>query len=451
MTVNPSIAEAARRVSDRFPAAAPVRPVSWVRFGRDRMACKFKMGNGLSVIAAPDATAPLVSFQVWYGVGSRHEHAGRTGLAHLFEHLMFKGTNRHPHAAFDRLMERAGGQANAATWLDWTFYYENLPSAGLDLAAELEADRMTNLILTPEQFEAERDVVKNERSFRVDHDPDGAVEEALFAELFPAHPYGKPTLGFLADIEALTLDDCLDFYRTWYAPGNATLVIAGDADPERALLTAVRWFGAIPSVSVPRLDPLPEPEPPALRTRELALPVTTERVRIGWRTVPAAHPDSHVLEVVNEILFANESSRVYQALVEDLEVASDVDGSVEPLALDGVFVVDVVLDEGRDAGAAVDVLLDLVDRLAAEGPEPRELERARNHLESAFLRSLSTVGSRATQLGSHELVHGDYRRMFGFVDAVRSVSAEDVARVAARWLRRARASIVFGRPMRGGA
>ncbi len=363
---------------------------------------------------------------------------------------MFKGTHRHPHAAFDRLLERAGAQTNAATWLDWTFYYENLPSWGLDLAADLESDRMTGLILTPEQMEAEREVVKNERSFRVDHDPDGAIEEALFEELFPTHPYGKPTLGFLDDIQALTMADCLDFYRTWYSPGNATLVIAGDATPERALVAAAQWFGGILPVTVPRLDPPSEPESPSLRTRELVLPVATERVRLGWRTVPAAHPDSHVLEVVNEVLFANESSRVYQALVEDLEIASDVDGSVEPLALDGVFVTDVVLDEGRDAGRAVDVVLDRIDRLAAEGPNPRELQRARNHMESAFLRSLSSVGSRATQLGSHELVAGDYRRMFGFVEAVRSVTADDVARVAGQWLRRERASVVFGRPSRAG-
>lgn len=450
MTPNPDLVAIARAVSDRHPAAAPVRLASWLPFGRDRLACRFTLGNGLSVIAAPDGVAPLVSFQVWYGVGSRHEQAGRTGIAHLFEHLMFKGTHRHPHAAFDRLLERAGAQANAATWLDWTFYYENLPSWGLDLAAELEADRMTGLILTPEQVEAEREVVKNERSFRVDHDPDGAIEEALFEELFPTHPYGKPTLGFLDDIQALTMADCLDFYRTWYSPGNATLVIAGDADPGRALDVVARHFGAIPAVAVPRLDPPPEADRTSLRTRELVLPIATERVRMGWRTVPAAHPDSHVLEVVNEILFANESSRLYQALVEDREIASDVDGSVEPLALDGVFIADVVLDEGRDAGAAVDVVLDGIDRLAADGPGPRELERARNHLEGAFLRSLSTVGSRATQLGSHELVSGDYQRMFGFVDAVRSVTADDVARVAGAWLRRDRASVVFGRPARGG-
>lgn len=450
MTATPDLIESARRVADRFPQAAPVRLHSCVAFGRDRMAAKFTLGNGMAVIVAPDHGAPLVSFQVWYGVGSRHEHAGRTGLAHLFEHLMFKGTHRHPHAAFDRLLERAGAQTNAATWLDWTFYYENLPSWGLDLAADLESDRMTGLILTPEQMEAEREVVKNERSFRVDHDPDGAIEEALFEELFPTHPYGKPTLGFLDDIQALTMADCLDFYRTWYSPGNATLVIAGDATPERALVAAAQWFGGILPVTVPRLDPPSEPESPSLRTRELVLPVATERVRLGWRTVPAAHPDSHVLEVVNEVLFANESSRVYQALVEDLEIASDVDGSVEPLALDGVFVTDVVLDEGRDAGRAVDVVLDRIDRLAAEGPNPRELQRARNHMESAFLRSLSSVGSRATQLGSHELVAGDYRRMFGFVEAVRSVTADDVARVAGQWLRRERASVVFGRPSRAG-
>ena len=262
-----------------IPPGSGIRLDAWAAWGGDVTAARYVLGNGLSVIVMRDPSAPIASFQTWLGVGSRQEATGRTGIAHLFEHLMFKGTARHPHPVFDTLLERAGAQTNAATWLDWTFYYENLPAAQLDLAVRLESDRLVNLVLTQEQLDSEREVVKNERLYRVDNDPDGAIEEALFERLFPGHPYARPTLGYAADLDALTLADCLAFYRTWYSPGNVTLVVAGDVQPRPVLDLVARYYGALRPVEVPAAVPPPGPvAADGPRYLDLPLPVAVEQI-----------------------------------------------------------------------------------------------------------------------------------------------------------------------------
>ncbi len=438
------------RVSAKVPEAAPIRLLSTHRFGAGREVAHFEMKNGLRVLVLEDHQAPVVSFQTWFAVGSRHEVPGRTGIAHLFEHLMFKGTKTYPHEVFDRLLEEAGAQTNAATWLDWTFYYENLPADRWGLAPRLESDRMTGLVLTQEQLDSEREVVKNERRFRVENDPDGAMDEALMEMVYGDHPYGHPTLGSMEDLEALSLEDCLAFYRTYYSPSNATIVVVGAVDTGEVLETLGRLYGANPAVEVPRARPEAPPEQTAMRSRTLALPVATEKARLAWRAVSADHPDGAALDVVNGILFDNESSRVYRVLVEERGLASDVDGTVEAFALDGIVAADVVLNEGKDAEDAVEVLLAEVERLGREGPTPAELERTRNATEAAFLRSLQTAGSRATQLGLYETTAGDYRRMFEYVDRVRAVTAGDVMRVVGRYLTRNRLNLVVAKPAGGG-
>lgn len=437
----------ARDVAAEVPAAGGIRMDAVARWGGDVTAARYVLGNGLALIVMRDPSAPVASFQTWLGVGSRQEVKGRTGIAHLFEHLMFKGTRDNPHSVFDRLLERAGAQTNAATWLDWTFYYENLPASELELAMRLESDRLVNLALTQEQLDSEREVVKNERLYRVDNDPDGAIEEALFEDLFPTHPYGRPTLGYLPDLDALTLDDCLAFYRTWYSPGNVTLVVAGDVNPRDVLRLVARYYGGLAPVDVSRtVPPLEAPQTGGPKVRTMTLPIAAERVRMGWRTVPAASEVAFALDVVNEVLFATESSRVHDRLVEREGLASDVDGASEPLALDGVFVVDLFLNEGKSGAEAAEVVFDELERLARNGPSKIELDRARNHLEAAFLRSLVTAGARATQLGAYERTAGDFRRMFTFVDGVRNVRASDVRRAAGQLLTRERAVLVYGKP-----
>ncbi len=443
-------ARVVEEVSAEVPEAAPIRLLSTRRFGAGREVAHFEMKNGLRVLVLEDHQAPVVSFQTWFAVGSRHEAPGRTGIAHLFEHLMFKGTKTHPHEVFDRLLEEAGAQTNAATWLDWTFYYENLPADGWGLAPRLESDRMTGLVLNQEQLDSEREVVKNERRFRVENDPDGAMDEALMAMVYGDHPYGHPTLGSMGDLDALSLDDCLGFYRTYYSPSNATIVVVGDVDTREVLETLGRLYGPVPAVEVPRVRPTTPPEQAAMRSRTLTLPVATEKARLAWRAVSADHPDGPALDVVTGILFDNESSRVYRVLVEERGLASDVDGTVEAFALDGIAIADVVLNEGKTARQAVEVLVAEVERLGREGPTPAELERTRNATEAAFLRSLQTAGSKATQLGLYEMTAGDYRLMFEFVDRVRAVTAEDVKRVVGRYLTRDRLNLVVAKPAAGG-
>jgi len=435
-----------QEVASEVPAAAPIRLINRLRLRPDREVALFEFGNGLELIVLEDHSAPVLSYQTWFAVGSRFETRGKTGIAHLFEHLMFKGTPTHPHEVFDRLLEEAGAQTNAATWLDWTFYYENLPSDGLDLAARLESDRMVNLMLNQQQLDSEREVVKNERRFRVENDPDGKMDEVLMRLLYGSHPYGSPTLGTFEDLDSLTLEDCLSFYRTYYSPSNATIVVVGDVQAREVLRTVARYYGAIPRIEVPRVR-IPDPEEQtAPRTEVLALPVATEKARLGWRTVPAGHADDAALDVANHILFENESSRVYRVLVEEKGLASDVDGAVEGFALDGIAIADLVLVAHQPAEPAVEVLLGEVERLARDGPTPVELERARNHMEAAFLRSLQTVGSKATQLGMYHRTVGDYRKMFEFIGRIRAVRSEDVQRVVSRYWTRDRLNLVIARP-----
>ena len=197
---------------------------------------KYVLPNGLRVLIWEDHRVPLFAYQTWFRVGSRHEQGGRTGMAHLFEHMMFKATSNHKEGEFDRIMEQHGAQTNAATWVDWTYYREKLPAGNLDLLCGLESDRMENLVLDEGQLESEREVVINERLLRVDNDPEGLLYEKLYALAFGrSHPYGWPTIGWMDDIRAISLEDCRDFYGRYYAPNNATITLVGDVDRDEAM------------------------------------------------------------------------------------------------------------------------------------------------------------------------------------------------------------------------
>src|SRR3954464_7129319 len=221
---------------------------------------RFRLGNGLGLIAAVDRRAPIVALQTWFRVGSRHERPGATGMAHLFEHLMFGPTDSLPPGEFDRLVERTGGESNAATWVDWTYYRLSLPARDLALGIQLESGRMQHLVLEPTPVEAERDVVTNERRERVEDDVDGWLDEQLMAHAFTEHPYRWPPIGWMEDIRALSLPDMRAFYRTWYAPNNATIICVGDFDDEALRDLIERYYGAIPPAQLPEPQRLVEPE-----------------------------------------------------------------------------------------------------------------------------------------------------------------------------------------------
>jgi zinc protease len=289
---------------------------------------RFRLGNGLRVLLLADHTAPVVCLQSWFGVGSRHEKPGKTGIAHLFEHLMFGETEDQAHGAFDRMLEEAGADTNAATFLDWTYYHTNLPRDALELSLRLEGQRMSRLVLRDPQVASEKEVVANERRQRVDDDVDGAVSELLYKEAFREHGYGWPTIGWMRDIESFTPDDCVAFYRTYYAPNNLAMVLVGDVDVREALALVQRHYGAMAPSVMPVEDVRPEPAQTAERRISVHKPTPTQKVAIGYRSPAFGDFDHPPLTLLNEILFGGRSSRVHRALVKEREIATEVRGWV---------------------------------------------------------------------------------------------------------------------------
>jgi len=438
--------DALRRVAASVRADGVLAFIERHPFGAATQVERYRLSNGLTLLLSVDPSAPVVAYQTWFRVGSRHEREGKTGIAHLFEHMMFKATKTVPEGEFDRLMEQAGVNTNASTWLDWTYYRENLPAQALPLVVRLEADRMTNLLINEEQLESEREVVMNERHLRVENDPEGRMYEQLFHTAFPTHPYGWPTIGWMADIKGLSLADCQEFYRLYYAPNNATLVVVGDVDRAEFLGLVVEHYGHLQAQPVPQSDPPPEPEQDGERRVELRLPLSASKVILGFRSPAIGHPDLPALEVVNELLFNSESSRLYKRLVTDDELVSSVSGWVSSFALPGLYEVFASLKEEVTPVELDRVLAEEFERLATDGPTPREITKARNRLEADLIRGLLSVGSRARLLGTYETTAGDYKAFFQVVESYRRVSADDVRRAARTWLRAAARTTIVALP-----
>ncbi|MGB3049435.1 MAG: pitrilysin family protein [Polyangiales bacterium] len=410
-----------------------------VAFGDALRLRRFRLGNGLTVLTLIDRSAPTVSYHSWFRVGSRHERPGKTGLAHLFEHLMFNATRDHPPGDFDRLMEGAGAEANAATWTDWTCYYENAPRDALPLLIELEADRMANLVLRVPQVSSEKEVVANERKLRVDDDVEGKALELLYETAFVGHPYRWPTIGSMDDIRGFTVQDCREFYRTHYAPSNATIVIAGDFSESKALSLVQEHYGDLSGARrVERRRLSKEPPQRAERVFQLAAPTPTEKLLLGYRAPSFLDPDTPSLVVANEVLFGGRSSRLHRMFCLDEELALSVRGSISPFVDPGLFEMWIVLRERKKKADALALLDREISRLGSEGPTPIELEKAISQLELSFLHSMETAGGKAEQIGFYETVANDGAAVFERLEAYREVSARDVKRAVAKYLRPSR-------------
>ena len=423
--------------------------VSEQAFGAGLTLRRFRLGNGLSVLTLIDRAAPTVSYHTWFRVGSRHESPGKTGLAHLFEHLMFNETREHPHGDFDRLMEGAGAEANAATWTDWTYYYENAPSNALPLLVELESDRMANLVLRAPQVASEKEVVANERKLRVDDDVEGRALELLYETAFRRHPYRWPTIGWMNDIRGLTVRDCQRFYRTHYSPSNATLVIVGDFDERKALRLVQKHYGRLAATRAP--EPKARAREPVQRRErvvELVAPTPTEKLLLGYHAPSYTHPDTVALNVASEVLFGGRSSRLHRLFCLEEEIALSVRGSIAPFVDPGLFEMWIFVREGRRRQDALEMLDSELTRLGDEGPARLELDKAIHQLELSFIHGLETAGGKAEQIGFHETVAGDGAAVFNRIAAYRDIDAHDVKRVTKTYLRpsrRSRIDIVPGR------
>jgi zinc protease len=386
-----------------------------------------------------DRSAPTVSYHTWFRVGSRHERPSKTGLAHLFEHLMFSETKNHPNGDFDRLMESAGAEANAATWTDWTCYYENAPRDALPLLIELEADRMSNLVLRTPQVASEKEVVANERKQRVDDDVEGKALELLYENAFRRHPYRWPTIGWMKDIRGFTVRDCQDFYRTHYAPSNCTVVVAGDFDERKALSLVQKHYGGMSAPRTARHRKQPEePTQRAERVLQLSAPTPTEKLLLGYHAPSFSDPDTPALVIANDVLFGGLSSRLHRLFCLDEELALSVRGSISPFIDPGLFEMWIFLREGKRKEDALALLDREIARLGSEGPTTLELDKAINQLELSFLHSMETAGGKAEQIGFYETVADDGAAVFDRLEAYRRVTGDAVKRVVVKYLRPSR-------------
>lgn len=398
------------------------------------------LANGLRVIASPDHGSPSVAVNLWYRVGSRHERAGLTGFAHLFEHIMFQGSAHVASGEHFGLLQAAGASLNATTWFDRTNYFESLPIGGLDLALWLEADRMGTLLdaLTEENFDTQREVVKEEKRQRYDNVPYGDVMERLGALTFPAdHPYGHTTIGSMADLDAASVDDARAFFATHYVPGNAVLTIVGDLEPDEAFAKADEYFGPLPAGAVPP-DELAAPLPPltGLPHDEAYADVPAEAVYFTWRLPSLDKPAFDAAELALSILGGGQTSRLHRELVRRTELAQGAGSAA--LGLIGGNSLGFATARARD-GVSTDRLTEAlvteIDRFAEEGPTDLELRRAKAQFERGWLQSMARLDSRADQIGQFATLLGSPSRINTALAEVNAITADQVRRAAADHLR----------------
>ncbi len=415
-------------------------------FGPKLFVEKHVLANGLGLLLVRDPSAPVVAYQTWYRVGSRHETKGLTGIAHLFEHLMFNQTENLPAGEFDRLMESAGGDTNAATWVDWTFYQDRLPASKLELAVRLEAERMRCLTLTDLQVESEREVVANERRFRVDDDVTGFLAEELYRLAYDVHPYRNPTIGWMEDILAITTDDARAFYRRYYAPDNATVVVAGDFEPDAVVALVEQYYGDMPSSQVPDFIAPEEPRRAGARRTRFAKPVISERAMFGWGTPGQGHPDWLALRALSEVLVGSASSRLHRELVIEDEIASSVGGTIGPYRDPALLEISITMKRGEAALAAEERIDAALARLGREPVSPAELAKAQNRMLTSFWTELEDADGKAEALGHYETTLGDFRRLFEVPARIAALTVDDLLAVAAKYLVPDAKAVVIAEP-----
>jgi zinc protease len=387
--------------------------------------------NGLRVILIPEPKAPVVSVQIWYRVGSRDEVTGKTGLSHLMEHMMFKGTARYGKGVFSREIAEHGGNDNAFTTHDYTAYFENLAGDQVGLALDLEADRLRGLMISDEEFALERDVVKEERRMRTDDDPQGTLIEHLYASAYMVHPYHWPVIGWMDDLDRLTADDIRAYYRTHYTPGNAVLVIAGDIEPRATLARVEQAFSQVEGTAAPLRRAAVEP--PQLGERRVTVNKDAQlpAVIVGYHVPNFRHPDGYALTVLAAVLTQGESSRLHRALVYDRQVALEIGGDYSALSADApIFYLYGMTHAGKSAADLERALTEEVERIKTAEPSERELTKAKNGIEAEFILGQDSNFYRAMHVGTAEIVGAGRGYLDRFVANIRKVTAADVVRVA---------------------
>ena len=392
------------------------------------------MQNGLKVLILEDHKAPTATFQIWYRAGSRDENIGKTGLSHLLEHMMFKGTKKYGPKTFSQTIQRAGGTDNAFTSKEYTGYFELLASDRIGLPIELEADRMRNLVLTKDAVLSERDVVTEERRLRYDDDPQSLVYEQVIAMAFNNHPYRWPVIGWMSDLQTLNPDDLINHYRTYYAPNNAVVMVVGDIKKEDILSKVEAAFGNIPAGPEIKTAKIEDEEQIGERRfyvkKEAELPFIVS----AYKVPDIKHEDGFALDVLGSILSDGKSSRLYHRLVYEQQVALSAWAGYEGLYKDPfLFLTGATAAAGKNIEDVEKAINDEIEKIKKERPSDQEVQKAKNQIEASFIMGQDSIYMQARMIGTFEMI-GGWRLWDRYLTGVRKVSPEDVRRVAEKYL-----------------
>ena len=408
--------------------------------------------NGLTLVLSEDHSTPIVHLQLWYHVGSKNESPGRTGFAHLFEHLMFKGSRNVEPEGHTSYISSVGGQANAYTEDDVTVFWETVPAPYLPLALWLEADRMASLRITKETFSNERDVVKEERRMRVDNQPYGRLNEIIYNLAFTTHPYKHATIGSMQDLEAASVEDVRDFYNTYYVPANATLALVGDFDAAQAKELVSEYLGRVPKAdrAVPRDIPK---EPAQVKERRVTLeePWPLPAVIVAHHITYDGHPDSYPLHIASKVLSDGQTSRIYQKLVYETQIAVAAFGGANLIEDPNLFYAVAIVQPGHTPDEAINALIAELDRLKAEPISDHELQRTKNQFARDYIVGRETHQQKASQLAHAVVIHHDITTADGEFDIFQKITTGDVQRVARTYFTSENRLVITLMPAKTGA
>lgn len=402
--------------------------------------------NGLKLVILKDTSSPTFAYQTWFKVGSRNEVIGKTGLAHLFEHMMFKGTKNHKEGEFDALLEGAGAEGeNAFTTTDHTVYVQEMPKQQLDLITQLESDRMLNLLVNESSFKTEREVVQNERRFRKENSPEGTMYQTLFETAFTTHPYHWPVIGYEQDLNMMTAQDARDFYERFYSPERAVVVVVGDVNENDVYNKVEKLYGSFVAKGTPDGDIPVEPEQKAQRRKKLPLNLQVEKIWMAFKVPAAESADAAVFEVIQGLLSDGMGSRLNRALV-DSGIATGVSTGSFSMKDPGLFVVMSDLQKGKSSILAESIIQRELTRLKNAPVQEDELQRTKNLIRFHFYNRMSTSTGKANFLGEYESRLGGFESGIDFQRKIQQVTPEMIQEVSKKYFDTKRLTVVVGVP-----
>jgi len=392
--------------------------------------------NGLKVLIIENHKSPVATFQMWYRTGSRDEPAGKSGLSHLLEHMMFKGTPRYGPSVFSKIIQKNGGTDNAYTTQDYTVYFEISSSDRIMLAFDLEADRMQNLTLDPKEVLSERSVVMEERRLRYEDDPQNSLFEEVVAAAYKVHPYQRPVIGWMSDLESIERDDLYKYYKVNYSPNNAVIVIVGDVKTDQIIEHVNKSFGHIQSGPLRKSTASSEPDQKGERRILLRREAEMPYLLIAYHTPAFPHEDSYSLAVLSLILSGGKSSRLYKSLVYEKKIALNVDTEYDGFNKDPhLFFLDATVFPEKNINDVEDALCTEIEKIKNRPPSEQEVQKARNQIEASFIMEQDSIYLEAMKYGMFEIL-GDWRLIDRYLEGIRKVTPEDVTTVAKKYLRK---------------